>query len=573
MKIEVFRLKKAMFKISISSRLTIIIGAILIFFGIFCLICISQIRSVDDSYNNLLDRREAVIGNVQHLQFTMSNMEIAVQQALLSQNFDMESYNSHKQEFTQTLQAFAATSPNVKSQEQIDLLTTHYEAYVNVLENAMQQQLKPEEVSNYFIETDFQNKHNDFHEQATQILTIANGVMEGDRAETKSQTTTIMNKFLTIVMIFLVVGATLSYVLGRSIAKPINVVAERMKELASGNFTLAPLHIKNRDEIGSLTDSTNMMVENLKILVEDVQQTAHQIANSTKAIATSTEQARHVSTSVANIAQTSADNSDHQLYYFEQAHNQMQLVTEEITTIEQQSSAMQDTNQHTLELSLKGEQVIGTVLNNMKEIQQSSEKVYTIVEDLQTYSNNADGMLSLITTISDQTNLLALNASIEAARAGEAGKGFAVVADEVRNLAEESRKSVDQVREVVNLIHRGTASLATTVQSSHSNVLTGMDTSVNAQKIFHDLHGSVQQLTSNTTHVAKAIGHVNDIHEKLTTSIQQSKDISYNVQGTSQQTTAVAQEQLSISEQLATSVEGFEDIANTLLKGVNRFKV
>ncbi|MBV37254.1 MAG: hypothetical protein CMM23_01075 [Rhodospirillaceae bacterium] len=67
--------------------------------------------------------------------------------------------------------------------------------------------------------------------------------------------------------------------------------------------------------------------------------------------------------------------------------------------------------------------------------------------------------------MAEQTNLLALNATIEAARAGDAGKGFAVVASEVKNLASQTAKATDEIRDQILKIQGATDEPVTAITS------------------------------------------------------------------------------------------------------------
>jgi methyl-accepting chemotaxis protein len=87
---------------------------------------------------------------------------------------------------------------------------------------------------------------------------------------------------------------------------------------------------------------------------------------------------------------------------------------------------------------------------------QTAHNANTLVVKLGDSSAEIGAVLKVITSIAEQTNLLALNATIEAARAGEAGRGFAVVAAEVKDLAQETAKATEDIRNRIEVIQTDT---------------------------------------------------------------------------------------------------------------------
>jgi methyl-accepting chemotaxis protein len=98
-------------------------------------------------------------------------------------------------------------------------------------------------------------------------------------------------------------------------------------------------------------------------------------------------------------------------------------------------------------VAIKGGEVVGQVVETMKDINNSSKKIADII--------------TVIDGIAFQTNILALNAAVEAARAGEQGRGFAVVASEVRNLAGRSAEAAKEIKSLISAsverVEQGTA--------------------------------------------------------------------------------------------------------------------
>jgi methyl-accepting chemotaxis protein len=142
----------------------------------------------------------------------------------------------------------------------------------------------------------------------------------------------------------------------------------------------------------------------------------------------------------------------------------------------------------------EGQKNIQLMIENMKEVYQSSKKIEEI--------------LVIIEDISFQTNLLALNAAVEAARAGEQGKGFAVVADAVRTLAQ---RSAESAKEISGLITTSTEKTERGVQlaTASDKSLTGIVQSVNqVSALIQDISQAAQEQNTGITQISQALTHI-----------------------------------------------------------------
>ena len=88
------------------------------------------------------------------------------------------------------------------------------------------------------------------------------------------------------------------------------------------------------------------------------------------------------------------------------------------------------------EVAGRGRHAVNEAMRSMRDIEDGAREISSIS--------------AVIDSIAFQTNILALNAAVEASRAGESGRGFAVVASEVGSLAQKSKESVLQIRQIID---------------------------------------------------------------------------------------------------------------------------
>src|SRR5436189_829805 len=167
----------------------------------------------------------------------------------------------------------------------------------------------------------------------------------------------------------------------------------------------------------------------------------------------------------------------------ETSANSMQATAQSMSATADQSSALvsavasaaEETSVNVQTVSSGTEELSSSIAEIGRQVVSSAEIARKAVDEagatdatMQGLADNAariSVVVDLIQTIASQTNLLALNATIEAARAGEAGRGFAVVASEVKNLATQTAKATDEIRQQIVSMQTVTTSAVTAIRS------------------------------------------------------------------------------------------------------------
>lgn len=369
----------------------------------------------------------------------------------------------------------------------------------------------------------------DYHRYKANIMKPVESFFTELESRTKQnvvQAHSAVESYVLWAMVMLVITVCFSlfgvYLVRHRIVKPIELLGRTFEEIGSSNDLRKTVDESGATEIKAVANIVNRMLNSFKNTVTNIGSAGGAMSQSSKEVAHFIRSNKEIS-----------EEQNARLETIATAAEEMTATLNEVTS--STVSTADYANQVELEAQ-RGMEVMSQTSQQFSDLSVRFDETANIISELTEQSDQVSNVVSVIQAIAEQTNLLALNAAIEAARAGEQGRGFAVVADEVRTLAQRTQKSTEEIRDIINQLQTKAGSANTAIQQSQ-----------------HQVQATEEQVMVSS-----------EVLDSIFEAVSKIKDLTQGV-------ATASQEQLSVTEDINTNINGLSDISKEAIKRMNEF--
>ncbi|CAM4513163.1 methyl-accepting chemotaxis protein [Paenibacillus xylanexedens] len=562
-------------RVSISRKLLLGFGSVLILLVAVVVIAYTQFVSVEKTYTELINDRTSKLLLIKNMSIDLKSQQIALR------NYILEDSAENEQAFNKAYEDYIALNEELKS----SVSSSKMKDYLSRSDEAMSQYY---ELAQQIMTLTRQGNNSEISrllkDTAPSLISEFEGIVEGmETHQQDAMNSGVVEANLQIVQVLrwiaiigvasLLIGALVAYVIGRMISLPVAAIAQSASRIADGDLTGEPIVVRNKDEIGDLAQAFNIMSANLRTLIHQVGDSAERVAASSEELTASTEQTATATEQVAITMGEIATGMD----------TQVRMASDGFQTMNELTTGFQQVTENTLHMSeeatkvsvktISGSESVQSAIGQMNSIQGTVSNLSVVIQELSRHSQDIVKMVDSISEISAQTNLLSLNAAIEAARAGEQGRGFQVVATEVRKLSEQSALSANQIVPLVASIEKGMRNAAESMVVVSTEVQEGITLVHQAGATFDEIREAVGGVAGQTQEVSASIEQMSTGVEQINRSMKTIMEVTETGAAGTEEVSASSEEQLSAMQEIASAANDLSLMAEQLQQTVSRFKV
>jgi len=392
-------------------------------------------------------------------------------------------------------------------------------------------------------------------------------------ADATSETAALSKILIGLALGCLILVMIITFWTSGSFVKPIVRISKIAQDIAAGNLQALQKTINDKSEFGQLSDNIMIMNQNLRQLVQQVQNQSHQLAASSEELTASAQQSAEASNQVAGSIAQMANGAEQQVGAVNETSAVVQQITATIVEVSATANEMATMVTRTVEATGDGQIAVDNAVSQMAKVGTGAKKAHSAAGELEAGSRQIEEIVALISNIAGQTNLLALNAAIEAARAGEAGRGFAVVAEEVRKLAEQSEDAAQQIKSIIGKNNSNIHNVVEAVGAAIEDIEAGVKLVNAAGQGFSSIGGQVGDVAAKTKDISRALSEISTGSQRIITAIKSVEKISRETAAEAQTVSAATEEQSASTEEIASSSQSLANLAGDLQTAVVKFRV
>lgn len=296
------------------------------------------------------------------------------------------------------------------------------------------------------------------------------------------------------------------------------VLLKRMTKLASLITAISDKDVSQKcglvsnDMLGDIATGMNQMTENLRDMILHINRDAEELTDA--------------SGQMSSVLTGNSDDIQNQLSQVEKVATAMKEMAASALQVANHAEEAAKVTANADDQGSKSKVVVVEAMSAVDMLADMVGQASTVINNLESESENIGSVLAVINGIAEQTNLLALNAAIEAARAGEHGRGFAVVADEVRTLANRTQQSTEEISNMIDRLQSGTREAVSVMDHGREQATKGVELTESAVELLSEISGSIGTLKSMSEQIADASKEQSTVIEEVNQNIVAINDVS-----------------------------------------------